>query len=261
VRERMPATPTKRRRLWQLGLQAALDGGPGTCHFAITSVCNASLGFCGFAVDRLPMKSRISVTLDEAKLAAEILASNGVHFLIFTGGEFLAHRDLIAMIAYTSRIGMVPMLVTNGSLLTPKRIDALADAGLTSVFISIDATDADTHDRNRGLPGVCARIRDANAHFHLHKIESTASVTMNRLIDDYQKLPAFLESLGFGGLTFSYPLTTLASSYLSHARSRLVEYTSEELHECFEAAKQLKRSILGPESSSFDRRHAAPSAG
>lgn len=249
---------SKRRSLWQMALQAAFDGGPSTCHFAITSACNAHCGFCNFAVDRLPSDLRHSVTLDEAKLAAEILQRNGVYFVFYMGGEPMIHPHLNEIIAHASSIGMAPMLVTNGSLLTPKRIEALADAGLVSAFISIDATVVEKHEQNRGLKGVCDRIRDANAQFHRRQIATAASVTMSRLVDDYQKLPPFLKSLGFDSVTFSYPLTTLSSSYLSYAQSDLVDYTTEELHECFESVKAMKRdfTVLNPTTSIEDmQRH------
>ena len=120
----------KRRPLWQLALKAVVDGGPGTCHFAVTSICNARCEFCNFAVDRMPAGSRHSVTLDDANRATEILSRNGVQFLIFTGGEPLAHRDFIAMVRHASGLGITTTLVTNGSLLTPDRIGALAMRGL-----------------------------------------------------------------------------------------------------------------------------------
>ncbi len=249
----------KRRPLWQLALKAVVDGGPGTCHFAVTSICNARCEFCNFAVDRMPAGSRHSVTLDDANRATEILSRNGVQFLIFTGGEPLAHRDFIAMVRHASGLGMTTTLVTNGSLLTPDRIGALADAGLASVYISIDAASAQAHERNRGLPGVCNRIRDANAHFKRLGITTAASVTMSRLVD-YAGLPPFLTSLGFKSLTFSYPLSDLASPYLSYSDSKLVAYTKDELHEAFEAVKVLKKSFPGTQSDRVDRGYAAPSA-
>ncbi len=247
----------KRRPLWKMALKAAIDGGPGTCHFAVTSVCNAKCDFCNFAVDRLPTSARHSVTLEEANRAADILCRNGVHFLIYTGGEPLAHRDFVSMVGHASSIGMATTLVTNGSLLTPDRIDALANAELASVYISIDAATAEVHEKNRGLPGVCDRIREANARFRQRNIATAASVTMSRLVD-YNKLPTFLKSLGFESLTFSYPLTTLASPYLSYSDSKLVAYTNEELHEAFDAVKRLKRDfvVLNPTASIDDmQRH------
>ncbi|HUB47226.1 MAG TPA: radical SAM protein [Acetobacteraceae bacterium] len=240
-----------------MALKSLVDGGPGTCHFAITSVCNANCDFCNFALDRLPSTSRHSVTLQDANRATDILGQNGIRFLIYTGGEPLAHRDFAAMVAHAARIGMTTTLVTNGWLLTPARIDALAAAGLVSVYISIDAATADVHEKNRGLPGVCDRIRDANQRFRQKGISTAASVTMSRLVD-YKSLPPFLKSLGFESVTFSYPLTDLASPYLAYSDSKLVAYTSDELHDAFDQVKALKNDfvVINPTASIDDmQRH------
>jgi 2-iminoacetate synthase ThiH len=61
-----------------MALGALWDGGPGICHFAITNACNARCGFCSFARDQLPKEAQHSVSLDEAKLACDILSRNGV---------------------------------------------------------------------------------------------------------------------------------------------------------------------------------------
>src|SRR6516162_508297 len=82
----MASAVPKRPSIWKMALDAVWDGGPGTCHFAITSACNARCGFCSFARDRLAAEARRSVTLAEAKLACDILKRNGIRFLHFTGG-------------------------------------------------------------------------------------------------------------------------------------------------------------------------------
>jgi MoaA/NifB/PqqE/SkfB family radical SAM enzyme len=119
---------------------------------------------------------------------------------------------------------------------------ALASDGLTSVIMSIDAHDVMKHEENRGLPDVCKKIKKANAFFHSIGVQTTASITASRLIEDYAKLPAFLESVGFTSCTFSYPLTSLASSYLSFSDSGLVNFNNAELIELFEKIKTLKRT-------------------
>jgi MoaA/NifB/PqqE/SkfB family radical SAM enzyme len=238
----------------QIVAQTLKDGGPGTCQFAITNVCNARCGFCSFAYDKMPAEQRHSVTLDEAKLATDVLCRNGVRFLIYVGGEPMMHDDLPAMVRYARDAGMAPMLVTNGSILLPERIDELTECGLKNAIISIDAAEAELHEENRGLKGVCERIRAANAHFRRRGIGTTASVTMSRLVDDYRALPPFLRELGFDSVTFSYPLTTLASSYLGFADSSLVDFRPDELHERFEAVKALRREfrVVNPEASLLD---------
>ena len=85
-------------------------------------------------------------------------------------------------------------------------------------------------------------------------------MTASKLVEDYAKLPEFLRSLGFTSCTFSYPLTTLGSSYLSFSKSGLVHYTNEELIAVFERMKALKKQkiiqIVNPtESLSEMQRH------
>jgi len=222
-------------------LAEVLDhGGPGYLQFAITNVCNAKCDFCGFAVDRFDPKQRRTVTLAEARDVIDICVKNHIGYLLFVGGEPLVHRDLCAMTRYAAERGIHPMVCTNGSLWTDANMRELARAGLSSVIMSIDAHDVAKHEKNRGLPDVCQKIQKANAVFHDLGIQTTASVTASKLVEDYEKLPAFLAKLGFTSCTFSYPLTNLASSYLSFSDSSLVSYKTEELIQVFEKIKQMK---------------------
>lgn len=216
-------------------------GGPGYLQFAITNLCNAKCDFCGFAVDKFDPKLRRSVTLQEARDVIDIAVKNHIGYLLFVGGEPLVHRELRPMVRYAAERGLHPMVCTNGSLWTEQNMRELAADGLTSVIMSIDSHEVARHEKNRGLPDVCRKIQRANAVFHELGIQTTASVTASRLIDDYDKLPGFLTELGFRSCTFSYPLTALASSYLSFSDSSLVSYRTEELIEVFEKIKEMKR--------------------
>jgi len=256
---RTRATPqAEKSPLWRTALKAIVDGGPCTCHFAITSVCNARCSFCNFAVDRLPKHAQQSVCLADAKEALDILARNHVRYVFFIGGEPMVHRDLVEIVAHAKSLGMSPVIVTNGWFLNRERIAALKEAGLTSFSISIDAPSAEIHDKNRGLPGLTDRIQTATAICAAHGIPTIASVTMSRLVSDYEALPDFLRRLGFPAVTFSYPLSSLASSYLGFRKSELVTYSREELLAAYEAVKRLKKRfpVLNPTASLEDmQRH------
>ena len=250
--------PAARMPLWRTALQALMDGGPGTCHFAITSVCNARCNFCNFAIDQLPKSKQHSIGLRDAKLALDILARNNIRYIHFTGGEPLVHRHIVEIVAHARDLALSPVIVTNGWLLSPATIDALAEAGLTSLAISVDAPTTAAHDGNRGLKGLSDRIRAANAHCRKRGLPTIASVTMSRLVGDYAKLPDILRDLGFEAVTFSYPLSALRSSYLAYRESELVTYTAEELDAAFAAVLALKQSfpVLNPSASIDDmRRH------
>ena len=216
-------------------------GGPGYLQFAITNICNADCGFCGFARSQFDPKARRSVTPDEAKRVIDIALKNHIGYLLFVGGEPMVHRDIRAMTRYAAERGIHPMICTNGGLWNEQNMRDLAGDGLTSVIMSIDAHDVAKHEKNRGLPDVCKKIKKANEFFQSVGIQTTASITASRLIDDYEKLPEFLETLGFKSCTFSYPLTSLASSYLSFSDSGLVNFNKDELIQLFEKIKQMKQ--------------------
>ncbi len=240
-----PVKPAKKSVLKLIG--EVLDhGGPGYLQFAITNICNADCDFCGFARSKFDPKARRSVTLQEARDVIDISVKNHIGYLLFVGGEPMVHRDLRAMTRYAAERGIHPMICTNGGLWTEENMPGLVDDGLSSVIMSIDAHDIVKHEKNRGLPNVCWKIKRANDFFHSAGIQTTASITASRLIDDYEKLPTFLESLGFRSCTFSYPLTSLASSYLSFSDSSLVKYTNDELVELFEKIKEMKRKSSFP---------------
>ena len=95
------------------------------------------------------------------------------------------------MTRYAAERGIHPMICTNGSLWTEQNMRDLASDGLSSVIMSIDSHDVAKHEKNRGLPEVCRKIKHANEVFAELGIQTTASVTASKLIDDYDKLPGF----------------------------------------------------------------------
>jgi MoaA/NifB/PqqE/SkfB family radical SAM enzyme len=236
--------PVAKPRKGKLALvrEVLQHGGPGYLQFAITNICNARCDFCGFAVDRFDPKQRRSVTLKEARDVIDIAVKNHIGYLLFVGGEPMVHKDLRAMVRYCAESGIHPMICTNGSLWTEQNMRELASDGLSSVIMSIDSHDVTKHEKNRGLPDVCRKIQHANEVFAKLGIQTTASVTASKLIDDYEKLPDFLRTLGFTSCTFSYPLTSLASSYLSFSDSGLVNFNNTELIQLFEKIKQMKKN-------------------
>jgi len=235
--------PVARESRWQWVKRTLQSGGPGQCIFAINNACNAACDFCSFALDVLPRAAWRYAPLEDACRAIDVLSGLFVRYLIVSGGEPTLHPDLDAIIGHARRRQLAVMLVTNGSRLTRKRCGELAAAGVSSMVISIDAPSASVHEANRRLPNVCQRIREANQELQSLGVQSTASVTVSRLLDDYDKLAAFLDELGFRTVTFSYPLTQLPSSFLGYRNSALVDLSPAELDAHFESIKRLKRSF------------------
>jgi formyltetrahydrofolate-dependent phosphoribosylglycinamide formyltransferase len=125
--------------------------------------------------------------------------------------------------------GMKVMMVSNGGLLKPHKLREYVAAGLSSFVISIDAASAELHENNRGLPGVCDKIREANKEIAELGLIATASVTLSRLLD-LDQLPAFLRLVGpvflsaFPGRVLNIHPSLLPSFPGLHAPRQALEY-------------------------------------
>ena len=234
----------KLKEIWRL----VREGGPGVCQIALTNACNAFCRFCSFP--QVPSGERVMADPGRLKSGLEALRQGNVHYVSFTGGEPLLYPALGEALAQARELGFHTMVCTNGALLTPRRIKELAEVGLETLIISVDAAGSQEHDDNRGLPGLSQHIRDMVPPAREAGLHLVASVTLSRLVKDLRPLARFVWELGFRQLTFSYPLTTLNSSYLGYAPRELVGYSPGELDELFEEIKALKAgspvAILNP---------------
>ena len=228
------------------------DGGPSFANFAITNACNAGCSFCTFP--RIDTKDRIFLETTRILGAIDILYDKGVRYLVFVGGEPLLHPGLSEMISHATEKDIDTMISTNAALLNEKVIANLGESGLKTIFISIDATSIKEHEHNRGLPGVCEKIRKVTEMINKQGINLIASVTINRLITDYSRLPAFLKGLGLDKISFSNPMINYSTSYAGDCSSDLINYSRDELVEIFEEIKRLKNQfrVLNPTASLND---------
>ena len=84
-------------------------------------------------------------------------ASLGVLQVHLSGGEPAARRDLKEIVAAARDAGLYSNLITSGVGLTPQALNALADAGLDHVQISIQDSEQSSADNIAGYKGAFAR--------------------------------------------------------------------------------------------------------
>lgn len=236
-----------------LGMVA--NGGPAVCNIAVTNLCNATCEFCNYAINKKKVDRGVLADINDLQNAIDILYFKGVRYLTFSGGEPFLHPHLNDLVAYSIKKGIRPSICTNGYLLDEGAIKSLSGVGLKTIIISIDAGSVGEHEKNRGLPGICTKIRNANQRLARLSIRSIASVTINKLITDYHALILFLQDLGFEAVTFSYPKRTLGSSSLVFSKtSSLVDYSAKELVWEFKKILDLKSrfTVLNPTESIKD---------
>jgi MoaA/NifB/PqqE/SkfB family radical SAM enzyme len=136
----------------------------------------------------------------------------------------------------------------------------LADAGLKTVYVSLDAACVAAHEANRGLEGLVSRIRSATAQMPALGMIPIAQVAMSKLVKDYSALAPFLRDLGFVAVAFSYPQQSrLGSSSLAWSdNSQLMRFSKDELLAAFEGVDELRQAfpVNNPRASVADmKRH------
>ena len=100
--------------------------------------CNIDCGYCN-EYDKVSSPVGTEVMFERI----DRLAGFGTSVVAFSGGEPMLHPALDALIRRVRGHGMIAGLITNGYLLSPKRIRALNEAGLDYLQISIDNVEPD----------------------------------------------------------------------------------------------------------------------
>ena len=114
--------------------------------WGVTHVCNLRCDHC-YDVIR---QRRTDLTTDQALRAISRLAQAGVTFIVFSGGEPLARKDLFQLMEQCGAQGIQIGMRSNGTLITREVAQHLASLDLRVAGISLDGVDAETHDRVRG---------------------------------------------------------------------------------------------------------------
>jgi len=115
---------------------------------SVTDRCNFRCVYCMpkevFGRDYRFLERRELLTFEEIERLAHAFVAHGVEKIRITGGEPLVRRDLERLIERLASIdGLDLTLTTNGSLL-PQKAQALRDAGLARVTVSLDSLDDET---------------------------------------------------------------------------------------------------------------------
>jgi GTP 3',8-cyclase len=115
---------------------------------SVADRCNFRCIYCMpkeiFGSDYQFLDRKELLTFEEIERLARIFVAHGVRKIRLTGGEPLVRRNLERLIEMLDHItGLDLTLTTNGSMLK-KKAQALKDAGLKRVTVSLDALDNET---------------------------------------------------------------------------------------------------------------------
>ncbi|MGB8275086.1 MAG: heme d1 biosynthesis radical SAM protein NirJ [Alphaproteobacteria bacterium] len=125
----------------------------------------------------------------------------GVPVLILSGGEPLLRRDLFAIARRAKEMGFYVGLSSNGTIIGPDNIDAIADTGFDYVGISLDGI-GPTHDRFRRKDGAFEAALDGIRLCRDRALKVGLRFTMTR--DNADELPQLLGLMDAEGIDKFY---------------------------------------------------------
>ncbi len=163
---------------------------------ALTYRCNNSCAFC-YARCTPENNARELATADVKRIVDAFREKAKLPFFSFTGGEPLLRDDLEELVSYAVGSGLSVNLITNGTLVTPKRAKSLRKAGLKTAQVSIESPLREVHDaltRHNGsydltLLGIRRLLNNG--------ISVQTNTTLNRLnAGSVASIPEFVSSFG-----------------------------------------------------------------
>jgi len=111
---------------------------------SVTDRCNFRCTYCmpkaAFGPDYRFLDRRELLSFEELARVSAVAVGLGVRKLRITGGEPLVRRDVEVLVGLLAELGVDLSLTTNASLL-PRKAQALRDAGLRRITVSLDSLD------------------------------------------------------------------------------------------------------------------------
>lgn len=116
----------------------------GSLRVSVTDRCNLRCRYCMPEQDYVWLPKQSILTFEEITRLAGVFTSLGVSKVRLTGGEPLLRHDLAALVRMLGRNGRVhDLALTTNGLLLAKRANALRQAGLGRITISLDTLRAE----------------------------------------------------------------------------------------------------------------------
>lgn len=161
--------------------------------FELTYECNLNCRHCYVVRGNDGTELSTEETMD----IIDQLAEMNTFFLAFTGGEIFTREDLLEIARYAKKKGFLLTFMTNGTLITPEKIEEIKKLKPVKFEISLYGATAKTHDFITRVKGSFERTVDAIKGLAEQGIEVTIkTLLMNLNIREYKEMEALAEELG-----------------------------------------------------------------
>lgn len=119
-------------------------------YIKISNYCNSDCEYCAHAVSRARTEQKHDIPMPLIQKALDGAVELNAQAVVFSGGEPLLREELYEGISFCRDHGIVPVVLTNGTLLD-KTWERLGDAGLRYVIMSVDSVDPQVYEKHRGI--------------------------------------------------------------------------------------------------------------
>lgn len=169
---------------------------------SVTERCNLRCLYC-MPPEGVPLSpARTQLTSAEIVLLASIFVSQGVTKIRLTGGEPTVRPDIVSLMHRIGELrghGLKELCITSNGLTLHRKLDAMVEAGLTAVNLSLDTLDPwqfQIMTRRKGFDAVMRtmeRIFELNEHGGAGpRIKFKINCVVMRGVNDGE-IPAFVE--------------------------------------------------------------------
>jgi radical SAM protein with 4Fe4S-binding SPASM domain len=171
------------------GPQAKGNGTARLIFWEVTKGCNLRCVHCRATATELSSPTDLSTHVALEIIDQISAAANPI--LVLSGGEPLYRSDIFQLARYATDKGLRVALATNGTLVTREVARMVVDSGVKRVSISLDGSDATTHDAFRGIPGAF----DAAVHGlrNLKNVGMSVQINMTIARHNAHQLPDVLQ--------------------------------------------------------------------
>ena len=118
----------------------------------VTQRCNLYCKHC-YRESSPDDKTINELTTQEGKKLLSDMKKANLGVIVFSGGEPLLRADIFELIEHACSLGIMPLMGSNGTLITPEIAEKLKKSGLNAIAISIDSMNEEVHDEFRGEKG------------------------------------------------------------------------------------------------------------
>ena len=123
----------------------------------LTFRCNLRCQHCYVSHGHTGIPGQQELSTSEIQRIIDEVVDAGCLWFLITGGEPLVRRDFLDIYAYAKRKGLILTLFTNGTLITPRIADYLAEWPPFKVEITLYGATQETYERVTGIKGSYAR--------------------------------------------------------------------------------------------------------